>query len=181
MGSRTGAWLISYIAVQFITALPVVGWLLSIGAFFWTMVLYQRGQDIGARIVGLRVVRDTGELAGFFQMWVRALASMISFIVIGAGFWTAYWDRDNRTWHDKWVGTYVVKSGPEVDDLPGTSSPTAKAIFWISLVLMIILIVALMVFLATLFASLVDFDPNWGSDEQISTRSGDMPSIHNNI
>ena len=133
MKARTGAWLITHIVVAIAGFMPVLGPFVPLGAFIWTMYLYRRGQDIGARIIGLRVVRDTGELAGFYHMWTRGLASIISFLAIGAGFWTAYSDPDHRTWHDKWMGTYVVKAGRDVDGLPGTSSSTAKAWFWVSI------------------------------------------------
>jgi len=144
MGARTGAWLVSNVVVRIIGAIPIVGWVVSLGAFIWSLFLFRRGQDVGARIVGLRVVRDTGELAGFYHMWTRGLASIISFMVIGAGYWTAYSDNDKQTWHDKWLGTYVVKAGPEVDTLPGTSSDAAKMWFWISLVFGALLIMMLM-------------------------------------
>ncbi|MBT3941212.1 MAG: zinc-ribbon domain-containing protein [Chloroflexi bacterium] len=143
MGTRTGAWLITNIAVQIVANIPVIGWVISLGAFVWNLVLYKRGQDIGARLTGIRVVRDTGELAGFYHMWTRGLASIISFLAIGAGFWTAYSDPNGQTWHDKWMGTYVVKASPEIDQLPGTSSDTAKTWFWVSIVIGAILIIAI--------------------------------------
>jgi len=138
MGARTGAWLISNVVVRVIGAIPIIGLIISLCAFVWSLFLFRRGQDVGARIVGLRVVRDTGELAGFYHMWTRGLASIISFIVIGAGYWTAYSDKDSQTWHDKWLGTYVVKAGPEVDTLPGTSSDAAKVWFWVSLIVLVL-------------------------------------------
>ncbi len=150
MGTRTGAWLITNMVVQVISYVPVFGWIISFAAFIWTLILYQRGQDVGARITGIRVVRDTGELAGFYHMWTRALASAISFIVVGAGFWTAYSDPNRQTWHDKWMGTYVVKAGPEVNDLPGTSSSTAVAWFWASLVIGVIVMIAVMILIASI-------------------------------
>lgn len=134
MGTRTGSWLINNVAVQMIGGIPVIGWAISLGLFIWTLVLYRRGQDVGARLLGIRVVRDTGEVAGFYHMWTRGLASIISFLAIGVGFWTAYSDPDRQTWHDKWMRTYVVKAGSEVDDLPGTSSSAAVMWFWVSLV-----------------------------------------------
>ena len=133
MKARTGAWLITNVGVNMTGAIPVLGFFVSLGAFIWTMYLFRRGQDVGARLIGLRVVRDTGELAGFYHMWTRGLGSIISFLAIGAGFWTAYSDPDRQTWHDKWMGTYVVKAGRDVDGLPGTSSSTAKAWFWVSI------------------------------------------------
>ena len=149
MGARTGAWLITNVVVGIVGAIPGLGVFVSLGAFIWTMYLLRRGQDVGARIIGLRVVRDTGELAGFYHMWTRGLASGISFLAIGAGFWTAYFDRDHRTWHDKWMGTYVVKAGPDVDSLPGTSSSIARAWFWVSIGVPIAGLLALLVLLIT--------------------------------
>jgi uncharacterized RDD family membrane protein YckC len=128
-----------------------LGAFVSLGAFIWTMSLYRRGQDVGARLIGLRVVRDTGELAGFYHMWTRGLASIISFLLIGAGFWTAYFNPDRRTWHDKWMGTYVVKAGRDVDGLPGTSSSIAKACFWVSIAVPIAGLLALLVLLIAVF------------------------------
>jgi len=150
MGTRTGSWLINNVAIKAIGMIPVIGWIVPLGAFIWMLFLFQRGQDVGARLLGLRVVRDTGEIAGFYHMWTRGLASIISFLAIGAGFWTAYSDPDNQTWHDKWMGTYVVKTGPEVDDLPGTSSSTANVVFWVSIIggIVFMLLILLVVLIA---------------------------------
>ncbi len=83
-------------------------------------------------MLGLRVVRDTGELAGFFHMWTRQLAAILSFLALGAGYWTAFSDPRRRTWHDKMLGTYVVVDRPELNALAGTSSSAAIVWFWIS-------------------------------------------------
>ena len=149
MKARTGAWLITNILVNITGAIPVLGPFVSLGAFIWTMSLYRRGQDVGAHLSHLRVVRDTGELAGFYHMWTRGLASIISFLLIGAGFWTAYFNQDHRTWHDKWMGTYVVKAEPDVDGLPGTSSSIARTLFWISIAVPIAGLLALLVWIIT--------------------------------
>ncbi len=148
MKSRTVAWLIVNVGTRIVGGIPVIGWIISIAAFVWTLMLYQRGQDIGARFTNIRVIRDTGELAGFYHMWTRSLASIISFFLLGAGFWTAYFNEDRQTWHDKWMGTYVVKASPEVDRLNATSSHTAKTWFWLSILgvpasILIILFLAL--------------------------------------
>jgi hypothetical protein len=79
------------------------------------------------------------------------LASIISCAAIGAGYWTAYFDPDHRTWHDKWMGTYVVTARESVDELPGTSSSTAKAWFWISIAVPIVGLLALVVLLIAVF------------------------------
>lgn len=142
MGSRTGAWAIGTFGVALITSIPFIGWIVSLAAPLWDVFLYRRGQNIGARLVGLRIVRDTGELAGFYHVWTRTLASIISLLVFGAGFWTAYSDRDRQTWHDKMLRTYVIADSPEVRDMPASSSDAAKIWFWISVPIIVIAVIA---------------------------------------
>ena len=81
-------------------------------------------------------------------MWTRNLAAIISFLALGAGYWTAYSDEGNRTWHDKWMGTYVIWDNPDAALRPGTSSSTAKKWFWGS-VLIVIALIAFVGFAAT--------------------------------
>jgi uncharacterized RDD family membrane protein YckC len=77
-------------------------------------------------------------VAGFFHMWTRNLASVISALALGAGFWTAYSDPERRTWHDKMMGTYVVKDDAEYNLKPRSSSPAARSWFWISILLFVV-------------------------------------------
>jgi len=134
MGTRTGGFLVSQLIPGLVGWIPIVGWLAGVGVLVWSLFLFQRGQDIGARLLGMRVVRDTGDLAGFFHMWTRNLASIISLIVLGAGYWTAYFDPHRQTWHDKMLGTYVVEDTEEIGSRPGTSSSAAVMWFWISVI-----------------------------------------------
>ena len=66
------------------------------------------------------------------------IAETNGFIVLGAGFWTAYWDRDSRTWHDKMLGTYVVDENSWNGDLEGSSGTGAKIVFWITVPLLVL-------------------------------------------
>lgn len=139
MSTRTGGFLVTRMLPGLIGLIPVVGTVAGIGLWIWNLFLFQRGQDIGARLLGMRVVRDTGELAGFFHMWTRNLASTISLIALAAGYWTAYSDPHRQTWHDKMLGTYVVVDTKEMDSRPGTSSSAAMTWFWGSLVVAVVL------------------------------------------
>ncbi len=134
---RIGAYLVTTLSFTVAGLIPVVGGLASLGLLIWTALLYQRGRDIGCRAVGLRVVRDTGEPAGFYHMWTRSVASIISLLPLGAGYWTAFSDPSLQTWHDKIMRTYVVRDRPELADLPGTSSSSAVTWFWISVVFIV--------------------------------------------
>ena len=101
------------------------------------LLLYRQGQDIGAAIFRLRVVRENGDVAGFYTMWVRSILSGISLLALGAGFWAAFSDPHFRTWHDRWLGTYVVKDAEEYKTSKRSSSGSARKWFWISLFLII--------------------------------------------
>ena len=146
--TRTGGFLVTQMVPGLVSWIPVVGWLAGIGLSIWNLFLFQRGQDIGARLLGMRVVRDTGELAGFFHMWTRNLAAIISLVVLAAGYWTAYFDPHRQTWHDKMLGTYVVDDTEEMASRPGTSSSAAVTWFWISVIplaLLVMLLIAMAV------------------------------------
>ena len=132
-GTRAGGFLVTQMVPALVGWIPIVGWIAGPALWIWNLFLFQRGQDIGARLLGMRVVRDTGDLAGFYHMWTRNLATIISLIVVGAGYWTAYLDPHRQTWHDKMLGTYVVDDTQEMDARPGTSSSAAVAWFWISM------------------------------------------------
>ena len=96
-------------------------------------------------LFGLRVVRDNGDVAGFYHMFVRNAASLVSLLAAGAGFWTAYSDPERRTWHDRWLKTYVVKDSSEYRNRKRSSSEIAFSWFWIIMLLSIA--VTVMVFL----------------------------------
>ncbi len=120
-----------------ILPLQLFGLFFGLVFFVVNLFLYRQGQDIGALAFKLRVVRENGDVAGFFTMFVRAQASIISLILLGAGFWGAFSDPARRTWHDKWLGTYVVKDSPEYNTRKRSSSETAYTWFWIIILLFI--------------------------------------------
>ena len=153
-GQRVGAFLLNTL-IGVLGSIPAIGFLISLAFLILTWILYRRGQDVGARLAGVRVVRDTGELAGFFHMWSRNLASILSFLPLGAGYWTAFFDRNRQTWHDKIMRTYVVRNSPDLEDLPGTSSAGAVAWFWISLVVGVGLVVIVFAVAASLAGACV--------------------------
>ena len=126
-------------ALGFVHLVPQIGILLFLGLTLWNFRLYRRGLDIGAHLVGMRVMRENGELAGFFHMWTRNIVSLLSFFAVGAGYWTAFSDKHRQTWHDKVMRTYVVTDQPEYVNRPGTSSDISILVFYISVALIIAL------------------------------------------
>ena len=154
MGTRTGAFALNAFVPGFLGFIPFLGIVISIGWSIANLIFYQRGQDVGARLLKIRVMRSNGDVAGFYHMWTRNLASGISAFVFLAGYWTAYLDSENRTWHDKMLDTYVIRDNEFAATRPGTSSSAAKAWFWGSLIFfaaMVVLIVVLLVAVASSF------------------------------
>lgn len=141
--TRGRAFGVGVLLPNIIGLIPTIGFIVGTIVFVANLLLYRQGQDVGAAIFRLRVVRDNGDVAGFFQMWVRSMASIVSLLALGAGFWTAFSDPYFRTWHDKWLGTYVVKDSEEYKTRKRSSSETARRWFWITLLLFIAISVLL--------------------------------------
>lgn len=74
--------------------------------------LATRGQTWGRKIVGIKVVRaDNGQPLGYGRAIGRLLfASIISGSFCGLGYLWMLWDKDKQTWHDKVVGSVVVRT-----------------------------------------------------------------------
>lgn len=65
---------------------------------------------LGKLAVGIKVVHeDGGDSLPFPRAIVRFLATIVSFLVFGLGILSIFSDPQKRAWHDKWVGSVVVK------------------------------------------------------------------------
>ena len=73
------------------------------------------GWSPGKRAMGLRIVRSDGEPPGMRYGIVRTAGAQISAALFLLGYLWAYWDQKHQTWHDKFAGTYVVRSDRQVD------------------------------------------------------------------
>jgi uncharacterized RDD family membrane protein YckC len=102
----------------------VVGWLALLAVQVW--MLASRGQSIGKRIVGIRIVMADGSKAGLVQAWLMREV-LITVIGMVAGFipfvgpvlvrpvfhlvdWCLIFRDDQRCLHDSLAGTRVVKA-----------------------------------------------------------------------
>lgn len=83
---------------------------------FWT----HGGQTIGMRAWRIRVVGIDGKSIGWRAALGRFLAAMLSWAVVGAGFWWSLFDREGLTWHDRLSSTRLVymprSDDPDSDD-----------------------------------------------------------------
>ena len=84
-------------------ALAMIGW------FIFFLVLWAQGLTPGKLILGMRVIKTTGERAGFWRMALREIiGKWVSAIVILLGFLWIIWDKDRQGFHDKIADTLVV-------------------------------------------------------------------------
>jgi uncharacterized RDD family membrane protein YckC len=89
--------------------------------YYWLMTYRWRGQTVGKRLVGMRVVRaeDGGPISNG-QALVRALVFVVAGSICGCFgvlnvLWIL-WDRRRQCLHDKAARTVVVKTGPGAPD-----------------------------------------------------------------
>jgi uncharacterized RDD family membrane protein YckC len=83
-----------------------LGFVLNMAYFTWFHGT--TGQTPGKRLMGLRVVRDTGEAISFGTAFLRWVGYLISFLPLCIGFLWAGVDRRKQAWHDKIAGTVVI-------------------------------------------------------------------------
>lgn len=82
---------------------------IALFAFNFVLLAGRTGQTIGKRLVGIRIVRDDYEPAGYVSVVLRhCLGYLVSTAVLFLGFVWVIWDRRNQGWHDKIARTIVV-------------------------------------------------------------------------
>jgi uncharacterized RDD family membrane protein YckC len=79
--------------------------------FLYARSLGKTGQTMGRKIVGVRVVdKFTEQPIGFGRALGRTLfAHLISSAFFSLGYLWMLWDAEKQTWHDKVVGSVVVR------------------------------------------------------------------------
>jgi uncharacterized RDD family membrane protein YckC len=127
--SRTLSGLIDLILVMFCTGLCLISADLSSGIvvldkaslisisllFLFNHFLYSlfflsaSGQTIGMMITDLHVVGINNTRPSIRRVWNRSWAFLISLLVMGIGLILCLFDRDNRCFHDRLSGTFVVR------------------------------------------------------------------------
>ena len=75
----------------------------AVAAFLWN------GRTLGRLLLGLRLVDTHGMAPEPSRAIVRALLSVVSFVLFLGGFWMALFDRHGQTLHDKLTSTFVVE------------------------------------------------------------------------
>ena len=85
--------------------------------YLTVMLSWWKGQTVGKRLVGIRVVRLDGEPITWWTAFERAGGYAAGFATGLLGFAQVYWDANRQTIHDRIVGTVVVREGaPKITD-----------------------------------------------------------------
>lgn len=115
---RMAAWavdvVIFIIVIVILSALiGAAGIILSILLWYAYLVLMTglRGQTLGKKAVGIRVVNAQGNVPGFWRAVLReTVGKFASGLVFDLGYVWIGWDQHKRGWHDYISGTYVVRT-----------------------------------------------------------------------
>ena len=81
------------------------------GYSIYRLVMLGRGQTLGKKVLGLRVVNaQTGTIPGFWRMGSLAeiFGCFISGLFLAVGQFRALFDKNGQVWHDKLAGTVAV-------------------------------------------------------------------------
>lgn len=88
------------------TIMGVLAAAYSIGSLY----LWSKGTTPAKRVLGMHVITEDGEPAGFWRMAGReTFGKWISFAVFGMGILTIPFDKERRGWHDKMMKTWVIR------------------------------------------------------------------------
>lgn len=74
-------------------------------ATFWT----RAGQTLGMQVWGVRVQNADGSSISLVQALLRFMVAIASWLCMGLGFIWALFDRQNRSWHDRYSGSQLVR------------------------------------------------------------------------
>lgn len=77
---------------------------------YYTYFHGSTGQTPGKMMCGLKVIRVNGEPLGYGKAFLRWVGYMVSGFLFCLGFLWAGWDKNKQAWHDKIVGTYVIRT-----------------------------------------------------------------------
>ncbi len=112
-------------AVVFVASfiiIPVVGemqapWQRHLFQFYLLGVLFayfsafwlRSGQTLAMKTWRIRLVQQNGDTLTFRQALLRFALAWMSLLLLGAGFWWAFFDRDRQFLHDRILGTRLVR------------------------------------------------------------------------
>lgn len=76
---------------------------------YFTLFVGLHGQTPGKMLLGLKIIRTTGEEVGYGRALVRWIGQCLGLLPLGVGFLMVAFSRRKQALHDKIAGTYVVR------------------------------------------------------------------------
>jgi len=87
----------------------LIGFGLIVAYVVWALKLFARGTTPGKHVLGMKVVKENGQPAGFGTMLFREwIGKLISGLLFSLGYIWILLDKDRQGWQDKLASTYVV-------------------------------------------------------------------------
>lgn len=68
------------------------------------------GFTIGKKVMGIKVVTESGNQVDILKAFIRSLSKLLSYIVLFLGYLWMLWDDKSQTWHDKIAETFVIEA-----------------------------------------------------------------------
>lgn len=88
-------------------------YLLAIGYVFFAGFWVRDGQTVGMLAWRVKLLQSANRrTVTWKQAVLRYLAALLSWAMLGLGFWWALFDPERKTWHDRLSGTELVKADP---------------------------------------------------------------------
>ncbi|MCM2329833.1 Uncharacterized membrane protein YckC, RDD family [Geopseudomonas sagittaria] len=89
---------------------PILASLLLVCLFaffakFWT----HSGQTLGMQVWGIRIQNRDGSAIDLWQALLRFFIAIGSWLCFGLGYLWMLWDKEQRTWHDRYSESVVVQ------------------------------------------------------------------------
>ncbi|MCB1639748.1 MAG: RDD family protein, partial [Thiothrix sp.] len=74
--------------------------------WFWT----HGGQTLGMRAWKIRVTDEYGRTLNWQQAFFRYTMAILSWLMLGVGFWIAIFDPQKLAWHDRLSRTRLIRT-----------------------------------------------------------------------
>lgn len=84
-------------------------YLLAVATGFFCWPWMKTGQTLGMRAWKIMLLREDGSRVRLSDALLRLVASLLSWLAVGAGFLWILFDRESRAWHDRLSKTRLVQ------------------------------------------------------------------------
>ena len=108
-----------------VLAILLIGFFVIYMGYFIFLETIMNGQTIGKRILGLRVIQENGEPAGFFQILIRGfLRSSVDMMYVGV--FIILFSKQHKRLGDMVAGTIVIsEKSAKIDEIPSFMLPSS--------------------------------------------------------